>query len=239
MVKIIIPARLKSTRLPEKLLLKAGGKSVLQHTWEKAKIAYDNSYTITDVIIATSDKEIREEALSFGAEVNYHPGENYISGTDRALECTKDIPIINLQGDYPLMDPGVLVDIAKRVGENPLEIQTCFYSIDSKHSTIWKNPEYVKVTEKDRAIAGWFSRNPIPYNSKIYKIHVGIYGIGLGARSLVYFSRTKALNEENLEQLNWFKHNIPIRLHPIYEKYSLGIDTREQFEIFQRILEAN
>ncbi|GAA5506608.1 3-deoxy-manno-octulosonate cytidylyltransferase [Novipirellula caenicola] len=101
---IVIPARLASTRLPEKLLRRAGGKSILQHTWEAASKA-----SIADaVVVAVDDEKLAEEVNSFGGRV-VMTRVDCPSGTDRIAEVAAQFPdfdvFINVQGDEPEIDP--------------------------------------------------------------------------------------------------------------------------------------
>ena len=104
---IVIPARLASTRLPEKLLRRAGGKSILQHTWEaasKASIA-------GAVVVAVDDAKLADEVNSFGGR-SVMTSVDCPSGTDRIAEVAAQFPefdaFINVQGDEPEIDPATV-----------------------------------------------------------------------------------------------------------------------------------
>jgi len=99
---IIIPARLKSTRLEKKLLIKVKEKTILEYTYINAKKVKDSV-----VFIATDSKEILEEAENFGAKAVLTPN-TLSSGTERVLfvaeKLKKDYKaIVNLQADEPLL----------------------------------------------------------------------------------------------------------------------------------------
>src|SRR3990170_3009496 len=101
---IIIPARKASTRLPNKMLLRATGKTLLQHTYEAATQARKPR----DVIIAVDHPELADEVKRFGGKA-VMTSPNCASGTDRVAEAARSLPdadiIVNLQGDEPEMDP--------------------------------------------------------------------------------------------------------------------------------------
>lgn len=105
---IAIPARYESTRLPGKALKELAGKPLIQHVWERATAS-----SAQRVIIATDDERIAVAARGFGAEVCM-TGTGHRSGTDRLAECAEQCAweenqiIVNLQGDEPLIDPGLL-----------------------------------------------------------------------------------------------------------------------------------
>ena len=100
---IVIPARLASTRLPEKLLLKAAGKSVLQHTYEAAS----RSQLATEVIVAVDDPRLAAEVDRFGGQALL-TSPACQSGSDRLAEVAEQRPdidiFINVQGDEPETD---------------------------------------------------------------------------------------------------------------------------------------
>src|SRR5690242_1369843 len=99
-VYLVIPARLASTRLPRKLLLKETGKSLLRHTYEAAS----RSTRAAGVIVAADHEEIADEVRSFGGEV-VMTSPSCASGTDRVAEVASRMPdidmFVNVQGDEP------------------------------------------------------------------------------------------------------------------------------------------
>src|SRR5260221_6570314 len=115
---VIIPARLKSSRLPRKVLLDIKGKPMVQHVYERAIAS-----GAENVIIATDSDEVAEVAKEFGAQVCM-TSENHLSGTERlseavqALEYTPDQIVICLQGDEPLIDPQLVRKLADDLGEH-------------------------------------------------------------------------------------------------------------------------
>ncbi len=98
--QIIIPARLASTRLPRKLLLRETGKSLIQHTYEAAQ----NATRPAGICVATDHAEIFDEVRSFGGQVEM-TNPDAPSGTDRVAEVARRMPdvdiIVNVQGDEP------------------------------------------------------------------------------------------------------------------------------------------
>ena len=104
---IIIPARLNSTRLKNKLLLEVNSKPIIQWVYESAK----KSKLSKRVIIATDSEEIYGKAQNFGAEVEMTSAEHK-SGSDRIAEVAKRHPefeyILNMQGDEHQITPEVI-----------------------------------------------------------------------------------------------------------------------------------
>ncbi|MEM9660262.1 MAG: NTP transferase domain-containing protein, partial [Planctomycetota bacterium] len=114
---LVIPARRRSTRLPDKLLLRDTGKPLIQHTFEAASRA-----RLPDaVIVATDDREIAREARRFGAQVAMTSGDCR-SGTDRVAEVARRLPraeiVVNVQGDEPDIEPESIDRLVAMLREN-------------------------------------------------------------------------------------------------------------------------
>ena len=116
----IIPARYGSTRLPGKVLADIAGKPMIQHVYERAR----QSPSLDRLIVATDDDRIYQQVVQFGGEAvktsPHHP-----SGTDRAAEAAtilgrrKDDLIVNIQGDQPLFEPGMVDEIVSPFRGDP------------------------------------------------------------------------------------------------------------------------
>ena len=99
----VIPARLGSTRLKEKILVDLCGKPIIQHVYERAK----KSKLLQDVIIACDDRRVLEKVRDFGGKAVL-TSKDHPTGTDRLTEVVNDIDVrlvINIQGDEPFIDP--------------------------------------------------------------------------------------------------------------------------------------
>ena len=102
----VIPARYASSRFPGKALVSIGGKTMLQHVWERASQAR----YLSSVVVATDDERIRQAAESFGARVVMTRAD-HVSGTDRVAEAASASPaqlVVNIQGDEPMLDPAAI-----------------------------------------------------------------------------------------------------------------------------------
>lgn len=102
---IVIPARYKSSRLPEKLLLKIGDKTIIRRTYEQAK----KSKLACEVFVTTDEEKIKEEIEKIGGKV-IMVKEECLNGTERVYKALKEINdkykyIVNVQGDEPFIDP--------------------------------------------------------------------------------------------------------------------------------------
>ena len=174
---IIIPARLNSTRLKNKLLLEVNSKPIIQWVYESAK----KSKLSKRVIIATDSEEIYGKAQNFGAEVEMTSAEHK-SGSDRIAEVAKRHPefeyILNMQGDEPQITPDV-IDLALDLIQNTsCDISTLVREI--KDTGQIQSPNCVKCVFDKNFNALYFSRYPVPYprNNEFakYYAHIGMYG---------------------------------------------------------------
>src|SRR5437016_4157238 len=113
---IIIPARHASTRLPGKPLLRATGKYLVQHVYERACQARADA-----VLVATDDTRILDAVRSFGGQAVL-TRDDHPSGTDRVAEVAAGLDaeiVINLQGDEPLIEPETLDVLPRLLAEAP------------------------------------------------------------------------------------------------------------------------
>jgi len=116
---VVIPARLRSTRLPGKPLLAIAGKPMVQHVWEQARKS-----AASRVVIATDDASILEACQAFGAEVLMTRADHE-SGTDRLAEVAAhlglpaDAIVVNVQGDEPLIPPVIIDQVAANLAAHP------------------------------------------------------------------------------------------------------------------------
>lgn len=238
---LVIPARRRSTRLPDKMLLRAGGKSVIQHTYEAA-LKVRNAQL---VLIATDDDEIAAEARRFGAlAVMTNP--DCPSGTDRVAEAVAAYPgaevIVNLQGDEPDADAAAIDRLFELLENDPAAaMATLATPIRERHKL--EDPSCVKVTFDNAGRAMYFSRSPIPHAREwddrllaaeppVFHQHIGIYGY---RRSLLMqmpkwpVGRLEQI--EKLEQLRVLENGESI-LVAVTQQATRGIDTPEDFAAF-------
>ncbi len=173
----VIPARYDSSRFPGKSLAPILGKPMIQHVYERAKMA-----TLLNVLlVATDDERILKTVQSFGGQA-VMTSQSHRSGTDRIAEVmanrTEDI-VINLQGDEPLIEPEV-IDAVISPFEKQSSLQVTTLVTDFKDRQEWLDPNVVKVVCDDHGFALYFSRAPIPYQQNksrtiLAKKHVGLY----------------------------------------------------------------
>jgi 3-deoxy-manno-octulosonate cytidylyltransferase (CMP-KDO synthetase) len=245
-VKIIgiIPARYASTRFPGKPLALIAGKPLIQHVVEQCQRAK----SLADVIVATDDTRIWEVAQNFCRVEMTRP--DHPSGSDRIAEvaerCGGDA-VVNIQGDEPLIDPGVIDAVANALAQN--EMSTAATPI--RHLAEYDNPNVVKVVVNAAGHALYFSRRTIPYLREAASLpvpeqlaafpflkHLGIYGYRRETLlRLVKFPVSPLENAEKLEQLRALENGIAIAVvRMAYD--SIGVDLPVDVERVEAILAA-
>jgi len=224
----VIPARLHSTRLPEKLIRRICDRYILELVWERAMA----SKKLSKVIIATDHEKIKSLAESFGATVMMTK-DTHTSGTDRLVEVARQekFPIIvNLQGDEPLMEPSSIDKLLALFSRNhSVQMATlCYRSTDKK---VYQNPNVVKVVKDKDNNAVYFSRASVPFyrDSKeieFYK-HLGVYAYRRTFLLKIPRLKKSPLEEaEKLEQLRILENGYKIKVAET-ETDSIGVDVPE------------
>ena len=229
-VIIIIPARLASTRLPNKPLAMIEGKTMIQRVYEQALKA-----NLGEVIIATDGEKIANEIKKFGGKyILTNP--DLQSGTDRIYSAYKllkqdfDI-IVNVQGDLPNIDPNVISECVNLALENDCDIATSASKI-SDISEI-NNPNVVKIALAQNSLALYFSRSPIPFSKNInddYFHHIGIYAYKKNSlEKFINLTPSPLEKRESLEQLRALENGMKIAVK-IVNAHPLSVDTQEDLD---------
>lgn len=247
-IKIFIPARVNSQRLPGKLLLNATGKSLLHHTYEAVEKAFDQQpYVVTSR--DPSDDVLCRDVANFGGTIIRT--KDYDCGTDRVAAAFMSLSIedrscidwvCNIQGDEPEITRDTVVDLLHGAARSPIECQISTVACVANQNE-WSNPNCVKVVTNHRNEAMYFSRSMIPaYNNAfqpcghIVHRHIGIYCYRPQFLYNVYrLAKPHIATVERLEQLTWLWYGYKIIVeytNPIYA----GINTQEDYDAFvQRI----
>ena len=230
---IIIPARIGSSRFPNKVLADIGGIPMVVRT----------ALTVADidtVIIATDS----EEVVSIAAKHNIQAvmtSTAHQSGTDRIYEAVRrlqldeDEIVLNVQGDEPFIETEVVQRIydltRKNLHHDKILMNSCYKYISNPEAD---DPNIVKVVTDDHDIALYFSRAKIPYprdhHFDHYKGHLGIYGFSVKSLRTFCTLTPAPLEEiEKLEQLRALYHGYEVAMVHV-ETESFGIDTPEDLE---------
>lgn len=241
--QIVIPARLASTRLPEKLLLRETGKTVLQHTYEAACLASRPS----GVIIAVDSERLANEVMSFGGRAIVTDPE-LPSGTDRVAEVARQLVdtdvFINVQGDEPEIAGAAIDLVAQLLEDNPTaDVATLAAPIRSRERL--EDPSCVKVVCDHRGRALYFSRSTIPHarswedkllscDPPAFLQHMGIYGYRREfLMSLGELPPSPLEQLEKLEQLRFLQAGCEIVVG-LVDAPTQGIDTWNDYRAFVR-----
>ncbi len=251
----IIPARLFSIRLANKLLLDLGGKPLILHTLARAKEARN----ISRVIAATDSEEIFNIIEASGNEV-VMTSAGHQSGSDRIAEVAADLPessiIVNVQGDEPLIPPSTIESaVAALLSDDSIQMATTCEPIDNIKDVL--SPDVVKVVTDENDFALYFSRSPIPFPRdavkkygtlenalrnetnliSLFRKHTGLY-VYRREFLLAYtkLKQTYLEKTEMLEQLRALENGAKIKVVEVSES-SIGVDTAEDFERVREIME--
>lgn len=205
----VIPARWGATRFPGKSLAVIGGRPLLAWVVQRARQARQ----LAEVLVATDDERIAAAARDAGVNaVMTRPG--HPSGTDRIAEAIQGIAadvVVNIQGDEPLMDPGLIDRTAGALaGSDAWDMATAATPITTAEEL--HNPDVVKVVRARDGRALYFSRAVIPFlrgaGSGFPPVpgahfrHIGLYGYRREFLERLVREPPCALEElEKLEQL--------------------------------------
>lgn len=238
---IVIPARMASTRLPRKMLLRETGKTLLQHTYEAARRAQRPR----DVIVATDHDEILAEVRAFGGR-GVMTSVDLPSGTDRVAAVARELPdaeiLVNVQGDEPELAGSSIDLVVQLLEDNPTAMMSTLATpIHSREQ--FEDPACVKVVFDDHGRAMYFSRAPIPHPRQwddallqaqpphFYQ-HVGMYAYRRDfLLQLAALSPARLEQLEKLEQLRVLQAGQTIVVGVVDEP-TFGIDTPEDYRRF-------
>ena len=230
-VLCVIPARYASTRLPGKPLKDIAGKPMVVRVYERASQAG----LVNETLVATDDERIKAAVEAAGGKAMLTRAD-HATGTDRLAEVAEAYPevdlIVNVQGDEPLIDPGLIDELAGLFeGETELAMATVKTEIEDEAEQ--KNPNNVKVVCDKAGYALYFSRSLMPYPRKggcpVYK-HIGIYAYRRDF--LLHYAKmepTPLEQAESLEQLRALENGYRIKVVETKSKF-VGVDTVEDLE---------
>jgi len=242
--RVVIPARLASSRLPDKVLREIAGAPMLAHVCRAALAS-----RATTVVVATDTAAVADAARAAGAEAemtraDHSCGSDRIAEVALAREWPDDDIVVNVQADEPLM-PAALIDQvgAALQADTGAALATACTPIGGADE--FNNPNVVKVVADANGRALYFSRAPIPYHrdsgngefaGAAFR-HLGIYAYRVGA--LKRFSAAPAgrlEQHESLEQLRAFDLDLPIALVQAVAVPGPGVDTEADLEHVARLM---
>lgn len=247
---VAIPARLASTRLPNKLLLKETGRPLLAHVIDAVQQAvHQSAGLLRETIVAVDDPELATVARQCGVRA-VMTGAEHRCGTTRIAEAIEKIGadqavefVVNVQGDEPEIHPEAILQVARELmGDPAADMSTLVIPMPAGTEELKQNPNAVKAILDGRGRAIYFSRAPVPYDrnptetAPLWHHHLGIYAYRTSF--LMEFARlpSSPLEErESLEQLRALDAGRVIKVGCIPREWAgKGIDTPEDYQHFVR-----
>lgn len=243
---IVVPARLASTRFPEKLIKEVQGKPLILWTAERIKKVAPEF----DVFFAVDGRALKEILENAGFSV-IETDPNLASGTDRIAAANQEIQassVINVQADEPLVERQHILSLVTALIPNQADMSTLAVPFSTEADFL--DPNQVKVVCDSQGYAIYFSRSPIPYfrdsegkwkgedQGAIPLKHIGLYGYK--ASFLERFcqeSPGKLEKIEKLEQLRALEWGAKISLSTVHSS-TIGIDSPEDLFKFQALIKA-
>ncbi|MEL6372852.1 MAG: 3-deoxy-manno-octulosonate cytidylyltransferase [Pseudomonadota bacterium] len=225
---VMIPARMASTRLPDKPLAMIGDAPMIVHVMARAREA-----AVGDVIVATDDERIVKAVEAAGGRAQM-TGAHHTSGSDRIheamLACDPDARaqvIVNLQGDLPTLEPRLISACVAGLADAEVDIATLVCPITQASER--DNPNVVKCVGTPRGDARlralYFTRATAPSGEGPLYHHIGIYAYRRSALdAFVALSPSPLERRERLEQLRALEHGMRIDAM-IVDTVPLGVDT--------------
>ncbi len=235
----MIPARLASTRLPEKPLIDVGGKPLVIRVLDQVR----GCENVDRILVATDSERIAEVVAAHGGEVVMTP-EGLKSGGDRVAFVAALYPeaeiVLNVQVDDPLVGPDMIDPLIAAIKEDP-EVKLALLAKRIENEAEIASPNIVKMVFDRKGRALYFSRSPIPYPRNpgaIYYKHIGPYA--WRRDFLLDFSRwaqTPLEMVESLEMLRVLEEGYAIRCVETYRD-TVEIDTPADVETLEKILSS-
>lgn len=237
-ITIIVPARLDSTRLPQKLLREIAGVPMLVRVMQQAtKTAWPVVAAVDAPVLAAA---VTAAGFSAVLTAEHSSGTSRLAQAAQLLALNDDDIVVNVQGDEPFIEPSVILAVAAQLQATPACVcaTACRPARDKQE---YHDPAAVKVVCNKDGIANYFSRAPIPFAradtmpSDVY-IHIGIYAYRV-ADLHRYTQLPPAPTEEieKLEQLRLLWHGDKVAVAKV-DSNSFGIDTEEDLQRAQRIV---
>jgi 3-deoxy-manno-octulosonate cytidylyltransferase (CMP-KDO synthetase) len=238
---ILVPARLKATRLPEKPLADIHGQPMIVHVWRRAMEANAGR-----VVVATDTAEIAQAVVAAGGEA-VMTREDHPSGSDRIWEALSKVDprrqaeiVVNLQGDLPTLEPRLVRDCIAPLERRSVDIATLGAEIGVEHEKT--APSVVKIVGTPvpgaarllRAL--YFTRATAPYGEGPLYHHIGIYAYRRAAlERFVKLPPSPLELREKLEQLRALEAGMRIDV-ALVDTVPLGVDTPHDLERARQML---
>lgn len=245
---VVIPARLASTRLPNKPLADIGGLPMIVRVARRAALSKAGR-----VVVATDAPEVLTACAAHGVEA-IATRADHPSGSDRLAEACELLGldgtdlVVNVQGDEPLIAPAMIDACAAQLQARPdCVMSTVAHALED--TAEFANPNVVKLVTDLRGTALYFSRAPIPWwrdaatppgpQPGAALRHVGLYAYHAAfLRRFPQLASSPLEHIESLEQLRVLWHGERIAVHVSIERPGPGVDTPEDLERVRALIAA-
>lgn len=237
---IVIPARMASTRLPDKPLADIHGAPMIVHVWRRALES-----GLGRVVVAAAEAEIATAIQTAGGEAVL-TDPNHPSGTDRVQEAVQRLDparqfdlILNIQGDLPTLDPRLVRPLLDMLDDTHVALTTLVTRITREDERT--NPNVVKAVvawkTANRGNALYFTRATAPHGPGDHWHHIGLYGWRRSAlERFVGLPPSTLEMREKLEQLRALEDGMRIGVAAV-DTVPLGVDTPEDLERARQMLQ--
>ncbi len=240
---VVIPARLHSTRLPGKVLAPIAGKPMVVRVAERARESGARR-----VLVATDHADVARAVEQHGFEA-LMTADTHATGTDRIAEAVERLGlpaediVVNVQGDEPLVEPGLVRAVAELLAATrEAAIATACHPIRDAGELF--NPNVVKVVLDHAGFARYFTRAPVPWARDAFAAstaripeglpchrHIGVYAYRVQfLRVYPKLAQSPLERFEALEQLRALWHGYAIAVALRHDAPLPGVDTAEDLE---------
>ncbi|MBI5279157.1 MAG: 3-deoxy-manno-octulosonate cytidylyltransferase [Burkholderiales bacterium] len=244
---VLIPARLASTRLPDKPLADIAGRPMVVRVADRARESGAQR-----VVVATDSDAVLQACRMHGVETVMTRAD-HPSGSDRLAEACEllglqgDDAVVNVQGDEPLIAPALIDAVARMLDAIPgAAMSTAAHPIHDPQEL--HNPNVVKVVTDAAGLALYFSRATIPWWRDGFARdrnampepaplrHIGIYGYRASfLREFPRLPPSPLEQLEALEQLRALWHGRRIAVHVTPDEPGPGVDTPQDLERVRKV----
>ncbi len=245
---VLIPARLASSRLPDKPLADIGGLPMVVRVARRAALS-----GATRCVVAADDPRILAACAQHGVaalatRADHPSGSDRLAEACAALGLADDEVVVNVQGDEPLIEPALIDAVAAELqARTDCAMSTAAHAIERRAD--WLDPNVVKVVTDARGTAQYFSRAPIPWwrdgmagddlPSPAPLRHVGIYAYRAAfLRRFPTLPAAPTERLESLEQLRALWHGERIAVHLTAHAPGPGVDTPQDLARVRALIGA-
>jgi len=238
---VLIPARMGSTRLPDKPLADIAGEPMIVHCWRRAVES-----GVGDVVVATDSERVVAAVENAGGRAVMTRAD-HPSGSDRIFEALQSVDpegrhdcVVNVQGDLPTIDPVIIRAAVELLEEPEVAIGTLGAVIREEHEKT--DPNVVKIVGSGlglrRLRALYFSRATAPWGEGDLVHHIGLYAWRRTALERFVAMQPSPLElRERLEQLRALEAGMRVDA-AIVDDIPLGVDTAGDLERARAVLSA-